>query len=113
MAWGVAGAIAIGGLLGWVTTHAVASLRTRCAQALGLEGFYYLKYALEHGSAADVAPLVPLALTVVAASVVIHGVSATPLMNRHHRLRGSENWPRKLVPASLDLLDRQSTRPAS
>src|SRR5579864_6584440 len=42
MAWGLAGAIAIGGLLGWVTTHAVAWLRTRHAQALGLEGFFAL-----------------------------------------------------------------------
>jgi NhaP-type Na+/H+ or K+/H+ antiporter len=57
----------------------------------GIGSFYYLTYALEHGAAADVAPLVPLALAVVAASVVIHGVSATPLMNWYHRLRGSEN----------------------
>jgi hypothetical protein len=34
---------------------------------------------------------VPLALAVVATSVVIHGVSATPLMNWYHRLRGSED----------------------
>jgi NhaP-type Na+/H+ or K+/H+ antiporter len=57
----------------------------------GIGSFYYLTYALEHGSAGDVAPLVPLALAVVAASVVIHGVSATPLMNWYHRLRRSEN----------------------
>jgi sodium/hydrogen antiporter len=34
---------------------------------------------------------VPLALAVVGASVVIHGVSATPLMNWYRRLRSSEN----------------------
>jgi NhaP-type Na+/H+ or K+/H+ antiporter len=56
----------------------------------GIGSFYYLAFALEHGTAADVMPLIPLALAVVAASVVIHGVSATPLMNWYHRLRSSE-----------------------
>lgn len=41
-AWGVLGATAIGALLGFATTHAVAWLRTRHAQALGLEGFFAL-----------------------------------------------------------------------
>ena len=40
--WGLAGAIGIGALLGFATTHAVAWLRTRYAQALGLEGFFAL-----------------------------------------------------------------------
>ena len=57
----------------------------------GIGSFYYLAYALEHGAAADVTPLIPLALAVVAASVVIHGVSATPLMNWYHRLRSPED----------------------
>jgi sodium/hydrogen antiporter len=55
----------------------------------GIGSFYYLAYALEHGAPAAVAPLVPLALAVVVASVVIHGVSATPLMNWYRRLRSS------------------------
>jgi NhaP-type Na+/H+ or K+/H+ antiporter len=41
-AWGIVGAIGIGALLGFATTHAVAWLRTRYAQALGLEGFFAL-----------------------------------------------------------------------
>lgn len=41
-AWGIGGAAAIGGTLGWVTTRAVAWLRTRHAQALGLEGCFAL-----------------------------------------------------------------------
>ena len=41
-AWGLVGAIGIGALLGFATTHAVAWLRTRYAQALGLEGFFAL-----------------------------------------------------------------------
>ncbi|WP_144109159.1 cation:proton antiporter [Paraburkholderia sp. BCC1886] len=57
----------------------------------GIGSFYYLAYALEYGPIAAVKPLVPLALTVVAASVVIHGVSATPLMNWYHRLRSGEH----------------------
>jgi NhaP-type Na+/H+ or K+/H+ antiporter len=57
----------------------------------GIGSFYYLAYALEYGAAADVTPLVPLALAVVGASVVTHGFSATPLMNWYRRLRSSEN----------------------
>ena len=57
----------------------------------GVGSFYYLAYALEHGPAADIQPLMPLALAVVTASVVIHGVSATPLMNHYRRLRRRES----------------------
>jgi NhaP-type Na+/H+ or K+/H+ antiporter len=57
----------------------------------GVGSFYYLAYSLEHGPAASITPLVPLALAVVTASVVIHGVSATPLMKRYRRLRHSES----------------------
>jgi NhaP-type Na+/H+ or K+/H+ antiporter len=57
----------------------------------GVGSFYYLAYSLEHGPVASITPLVPLALAVVTASVVIHGVSATPLMNRYRRLRHSES----------------------
>ncbi|MBP0589992.1 cation:proton antiporter [Paraburkholderia sp. LEh10] len=39
---GIAGGLAIGGVLGWITTWSVAWLRTRHAQALGLEGFFAL-----------------------------------------------------------------------
>ena len=40
--WGIAGAVAIGGGLGWITTKTIGWLRTRHAQALGLEGFFAL-----------------------------------------------------------------------
>jgi NhaP-type Na+/H+ or K+/H+ antiporter len=56
----------------------------------GIGSFYYLAFALEHGSPDDVMPLMPLTLAVITASVVIHGVSATPLMNWYHRLRSGE-----------------------
>jgi sodium/hydrogen antiporter len=55
----------------------------------GIGSFYYLAYALEHGPRATVLPLVPLALAVVTASVVVHGITATPLMNWYQRLRGT------------------------
>ena len=77
-------------LLGSSATHAQRRLMSWFG-IRGIGSFYYLAYALEHGSGADVTPLIPLALAVVAASVVIHGVSATPLMNRYHRLRSGED----------------------
>ncbi|MFM0209324.1 cation:proton antiporter [Paraburkholderia sediminicola] len=77
-------------LLGSNATHAQRRLMSWFG-IRGIGSFYYLAYALEHGAASDVTPLVPLTLAVVATSVVIHGVSATPLMNWYHRLRSSEN----------------------
>jgi NhaP-type Na+/H+ or K+/H+ antiporter len=42
---------------------------------------YYLMFAAQHGlPAAEAAGLADLVLGVVAASVIAHGVSATPLM---------------------------------
>ena len=40
--WGVVGAALTGAVLGWLTTHTVAYLRTHYAKALGLEGFFAL-----------------------------------------------------------------------
>ncbi|WP_322025143.1 cation:proton antiporter [Burkholderia sp. BCC1977] len=51
----------------------------------GIGSFYYLAFALEHGPVDAVRPLVAPVLAVVAASVIAHGVSATPLMRRYHR----------------------------
>lgn len=56
-------------LLGWFGIRGVGSL-------------YYLMFAIGHGlPAALVERMLPLVLTVVAVSIVIHGISATPLMN--------------------------------
>ncbi|HEY1610727.1 MAG TPA: cation:proton antiporter [Paraburkholderia sp.] len=40
--WGLVGGLITGAVLGWVTTHTVAYLRTHHAKALGLEGFFAL-----------------------------------------------------------------------
>ncbi|CAG9239602.1 Na+/H+ antiporter-like protein [Burkholderia gladioli] len=42
VAWGIAGALAIGAALGWLTLRGVTWLRTDHSQALGLEGFFAL-----------------------------------------------------------------------
>jgi len=50
----------------------------------GIGSFYYLLFAIEHAPAVA-RPLAPVVLGVIALSVIVHGVSATPLMNRYHR----------------------------
>lgn len=56
----------------------------------GIGSLYYLAYALEHGvteRSALADTLAGVVLGVIAASTVIHGVSATPLMNLYGRLK--------------------------
>ena len=49
---------------------------------------YYLAFAVTHGLPEPVAAdLTRLTLTAVAASVVLHGISVTPLMNLYGRGR--------------------------
>ncbi len=50
----------------------------------GIGSIYYLAYAVNHGLNADLAQtLSALTLLVIAVSVVVHGVSVTPLMQRY------------------------------
>jgi NhaP-type Na+/H+ or K+/H+ antiporter len=50
----------------------------------GIGSIYYLMYAIVHGVSEETARLLTgLTLAVVAASVVVHGVSVTPLMRRY------------------------------
>ncbi|QIE23984.1 K(+)/H(+) antiporter NhaP2 [Caballeronia sp. SBC1] len=51
----------------------------------GVGSFYYLMYALEHAPRSAAEPLAPLVLGVIAASVILHGITSTPLMNRYGR----------------------------
>ncbi len=56
----------------------------------GIGSIYYLMYAIEHGLPRDLAQqLTALTLATIAASIIIHGISATPLMNRYKRASGS------------------------
>lgn len=57
----------------------------------GVGSIYYLMYAVVHGLEEGVArELIGLTLTVVASSVVIHGITVTPLMSWYSRHYGPE-----------------------
>jgi NhaP-type Na+/H+ or K+/H+ antiporter len=50
----------------------------------GVGSLYYLTYALAHGASSSAGRvLADITLVVIAASILLHGASATPLMRRH------------------------------
>lgn len=50
----------------------------------GIGSIYYLSYALAHGVPGDLAGrLAALVLSFIAASILVHGVSVTPIMKRY------------------------------
>jgi NhaP-type Na+/H+ or K+/H+ antiporter len=52
----------------------------------GIGSVYYLSYAITHGVDVQLATtLASLTLGLIAASVLVHGISVTPLMNRYER----------------------------
>jgi NhaP-type Na+/H+ or K+/H+ antiporter len=54
----------------------------------GVGSLYYLMYAVNHGLSRETAQqTISIVLPVVAASIVVHGISATPLMERYARSR--------------------------
>jgi NhaP-type Na+/H+ or K+/H+ antiporter len=65
-------------------------IQRRLAMWFGIRGIgsiYYLMFALQHGVEGPLADrLVALTFTTVAASVVVHGISVTPLMRRYARV---------------------------
>jgi sodium/hydrogen antiporter len=70
------------GLMGWFGIRGIGSL-------------YYLFYALNHGVRGALAhQLVALVLTVVAVSIVVHGISVTPLMQLYERRHAKEGSTR-------------------
>ena len=73
---GLAGSSASSGqrwLIGWFGIRGVGSL-------------YYLLYALNHGLPDDLRdPLIALTLSVVVTSILLHGISVTPMMSAYER----------------------------
>lgn len=58
----------------------------------GVGSVYYLSYAITHDLQPDVArTLAAITLSVVAASVLVHGISVTPLMSRYERRQKVED----------------------
>ena len=54
----------------------------------GIGSLFYLLFVLQHGVSGSLAQkLVSATLVCVAASIVLHGVSATPLMARYQKRR--------------------------
>lgn len=55
----------------------------------GIGSLYYLSYAVTHGLLPEeTETIISLVLSVVALSIVIHGLSTQPLLQRYERLRG-------------------------
>ncbi len=75
----------------------VSPARRRLLSWFGIRGIgsvYYLAFAIEHGIPRDVAePLTALMLAVVVTSIVVHGISVTPLMRRYQQSTGDEPEP--------------------
>jgi NhaP-type Na+/H+ or K+/H+ antiporter len=66
----------------------------------GVGSLYYLSYALSEGIPETVsAPLSWIVFLTVASSVIIHGISATPLMSWYEKRFGNEN---RLEPETLE-----------
>jgi NhaP-type Na+/H+ or K+/H+ antiporter len=54
----------------------------------GIGNLYYMSYALDHGVKGGAGgELVRLTITIVAASIVLHGITAQPLLSYYERLR--------------------------
>jgi len=63
----------------------------------GIGSLYYLMYAVDHGLPSHLARrLTDLTLIVVTASVVMHGISATPFMERYRRWERARPKPQQI-----------------
>ena len=65
-------------------------IQRRLAMWFGIRGIgsiYYLMYALQHGVEGELAErIIAIVFTTVAASVLVHGISVTPLMRRYSKV---------------------------
>lgn len=72
------------GLVGAPVAHAQQKWLMAWFGIRGIGSVYYLMYAIHHGLDAALArELLSITLTVVVASMVVHGISVTPLMQRY------------------------------
>jgi NhaP-type Na+/H+ or K+/H+ antiporter len=51
----------------------------------GIGSIYYLSYAINHGLNENLTELAGLTLSVVALSIVIHGISSQPILDYYER----------------------------
>lgn len=51
----------------------------------GIGSLYYLSYALNHGLNENIEPIVGITLSVVALSILVHGISSQPILNFYER----------------------------
>ncbi|AEG92386.1 cation:proton antiporter [Ramlibacter tataouinensis] len=78
-------------LLGMAGSHSTPLQRgfTAWFGIRGIGSLYYLMYAINHGLAPELAQvLVALTLSVVVSSIVVHGISVTPLMAAYEKRAG-------------------------
>ena len=57
----------------------------------GIGSLYYLAYALNHGLSRAIPELVGITLSVVALSILIHGISGQPILNFYERMIASQS----------------------
>ncbi len=55
----------------------------------GIGSLYYLAYALTHRPGPEVEQAIPFTITVIALSVLLHGLSGAPFLGRYERATGS------------------------
>jgi NhaP-type Na+/H+ or K+/H+ antiporter len=51
----------------------------------GIGSLYYLTYALSHRPGNEVETAIPITITVIALSVLLHGVSGQPVLDRYEQ----------------------------
>jgi len=83
-------AIGLGGSISGTQRWMIAWFGVR-----GIGSLYYLSYSINHGLDPEMAnTLTAHTFTAIVASIVAHGISVTPLMDRYERMRGRGTRPR-------------------
>ncbi|OZI34556.1 sodium:proton antiporter [Bordetella genomosp. 10] len=90
----------------WVSLIGTGTDRTQRLLAgwLGIRGvgtFFYLLLALEHTDPDNIRPIAPVLLAVIVASVFLHGISASPLLERYFRAGNKAQAPREAAQQAL------------